>query len=108
MATLSIQQISRVGITPSYAACANAGDEFVNDGANTFIHIVGGAVERILTIATPGTVDDLAVTDRTVTIAINADYMIGPLPSGFYNDGTGKVQLTYDSETNLTIGIFKL
>jgi len=38
MANLTVQQIIRAGIKPTYATAATGGDEFVNDGTFTFFH----------------------------------------------------------------------
>lgn len=107
MATLTVQTISREGITPSYAACAGGGDDFPNTGQE-FIHVKNGSGAPItVTIVTPATVDALAVADRTKAVAAGEEAMIGPFPTGTYNDGTGKVGLTYSGVTSLTIGVFK-
>jgi hypothetical protein len=107
MATLSVQQISRTGITPTYGSCAGGGDEFVNSGEE-FIHIKNGHTSpQTVTIATPATVDGLAVADRPVEVTNAEERIIGPFPVSTYNDANGKVQLTYDGVVSLTIAIFK-
>ena len=108
MATLTAQTIVRAGLEATYAACAGGGDEFVNTGAE-FIHIKNGhSGTQTVTIATPNTVDGLAIADRAVAVTNAEERMIGPFPPGIYNDGNGKVQLTYDAVTALTIAILKL
>ena len=109
MATLAVQATSRSGLLKSLAAAAVGGDEFVNTGSE-FILIENASVGVItLTIATPQVIDtDLQVAERTVALAATSDYLIGPFPTGAYNDANAKVQLTYSGVTTLTIGIFKL
>lgn len=108
MATLSVQTINRDGLEATYSACAGGGDEFANAG-DEFIHIKNGSGGDItLTIVTQATVDGQAVGDRTVVITAGEERLIGPFPTGTYNDGAGKVQLTYSGVTSLTIGILKL
>ena len=110
MATLTIQQILKTGLEPTYAAVAAGGDEFVNDGKDTFLHIKNtNAASRILTIVTQATVDGEAVADKTVTVPdTTGDKMVGPFPTSWYNDSASKVQLTYESEVGVTIAIIKL
>lgn len=104
MATLTVQQIARAGITPTYAACAGGGDAFPNDG-RTFIQLKNtNAANRTVTVATQVTVDGKAVADDAIVIPLTSgDKMIGPFPPDIYNDANGLVQLTYDAVTNLTV-----
>jgi hypothetical protein len=79
----------------------NSGDEFIHV-KNTHTSA------QTVTIETPATVDGLAVADREVEIPANTgDKIIGPFPSSTYNDSAGKVQLTYDGVTDLTIAVIK-
>ena len=108
MATLSVQTISRDGLEATYDAAAGGGDEFTNSG-DEFIHIKNGDVSAMtLTIVTQATVDGQAVGDRTVAVPAGEERIVGPFPTGTYNDGTGKVQLTYSAVTSLTIAALKL
>ncbi len=105
MAVLSVQQIGRSGLNPSYAAAAGGGDTVPND-ARTFLHVKNGSVSEItLTIQTPNTVDGLAVTDRTVAIPASGERMIGPFPTDYYGS---TLTLTYSDVTTLTIAAVRL
>jgi len=107
MATLTAQTVVRAGLKATYASCAAEGDEFVNTG-DEFIHIINAAVaDQTVTIATPATVDGLAVADRAVVITASEERMIGPFPSSTYNDSAAKVQLTYSAVVTLTIAVLK-
>lgn len=112
MATLTVEQIVKTGldVTPPHAAAAAGGDEFVNDGKDTFVHIQNGAgADCEVTFAITATVDGQAVTDKVVDVpATTGSKLVGPFPTAWYNDGDSKVQMTYESETSLTIGVFKL
>jgi hypothetical protein len=108
MATLTAQTTDRTGAEVSLAACAAGGDEFVNTG-NEFIYIENGAVAaQTVTIATPATVDGLAVADRTVEVPAGENWIFGPFPVNTYNDGNAKVQLTYSAVATLNIAVLKL
>jgi len=107
MATLTAQTVVRAGLEATYASCAAGGDEFVNTG-DEFIHIKNAAVaDQTVTIATPATVDGLAVADRAVVITASEERFIGPFPSSTYNDANSKVQLTYDAVITMTIAVLK-
>jgi hypothetical protein len=108
MATLTVQNIVRAGLEPSYDAAAAGGDEFANTG-DEFIHVKNGdGSSHTVTIETPATVDGLAVADRDVAIPAGEERMIGPFPGSTYNDGDGMVQLTYDGVTSVTLAVLKV
>ena len=109
MATLVVEQIIRsgTGLEPTFNACAAGGDEFVNDAF--FIHIKNGAGSpQTVTIATPVTVDNLAVDDLAIAIPAGEERMIGPFPTVNYNDANDKVQLTYSAVVSLTVAILNI
>ena len=108
MATLSVQTLVKTGSQPSLAACAAGGDEFPNDGSTAILITNANASTRTLTIVTQATTDGLAVADRTVTIAGTDDTFIADLDRNVYNDSSGRVQLTYSTEADLTIAILRL
>lgn len=110
MATLTVQEISRTGITPTYTGADVAGDEFLNDGRLTFVQFKNtNDATRTVTFVTQQTVDGLAVADRAVTIpATSGDKMVGPFPILVYNDTDQLVQMTYNAVTNLSVAVFKL
>lgn len=105
MATLAVQTVVRAGIIPTYAAAAGGGDVFPNSGEE-FIHVKNGHSAPItVTVVSQSTVDGLAVADRAVVIANASEKMIGPFPASVYNDANGRVNLTYDLVTALTIAV---
>lgn len=104
---LTVQTIVKTGIVPSYAAANVDGNSFANDG-NTFHHVKNGSGSSInVTYQTPGTVDDLAVTDRVVAVAAGAEKMIGPFPPGIYNQ-SGEVYVDYSAVTTITVAAIKM
>ena len=67
------------------------------------------AAARNVTIATQVTVDGKAVADDVINVPLTTgDVMVGPFPPGIYNDVNGRVQLTYDAVTNLTVAVVRL
>lgn len=110
---VTAQSISRSGITPSFAAADANGHKFRNDG-KVFLEVKNASASPItVTIQTPGTIDGLAITDRTVTVAATTgDVMIGPFPPGAYNQKSGSdrdmVYVDYSAVTSVTVALFRL
>jgi hypothetical protein len=105
MAVLTVQEISRSGLNPSYDSAAAGGDEVPNDEI-TFLHIKNGSGSSIdVTIQTPGTVDGLAITDRTVAVPASAERMIGPFPAAYYSS---TLTISYSDTTSLTIAAIRM
>jgi len=108
MATLTVQNISLTGITPSYASAAAGGDEFANTG-DTYFQIKNGGSEITLTIETPAKIEGIDIAEITVTIpATTGDKVIGPFDPSIFNQSTGRVAVTYSAVTTVTVGAFKL
>lgn len=105
MATLSTQNVSTAGTAITYSAAAAGGDRFV-PSERTFLVVKntsGGAIT--VTIATPGTVDTLAVADRTVSIpATNGERFIY-VPDTIYRAADGFGDLTYSASAGLTVAV---
>lgn len=111
MATISVQTITIAGITPSYAAVAAGGDQFLNDN-NSYVQIKNssGSNSYTVTIDTPVTFGGATVSNPSVAIGTNGDKMFGPFPQSAFNDSAGYVVLTYTGSapaTDLKIGVFR-
>ncbi len=105
---ISYQQVARTGLAEALAAANADGHKFSNDG-RIILHVVNGDVSPItVTIQTPGTVDDLAVSDRTVTISDESDKFIGPFPPGIYNQSDGMVYVDFSAVTNVTVSALRV
>lgn len=113
MATLTVQVAEvKTGIVPTYGACAGGGDEFVNNG-RIAIHVrnAHAADPRTVTInSQEGCNQEAGDHDIAVEItAANDEKVIGPFPKDRFNDGDGKVQLTYsDAAADMTIAVVQL
>jgi hypothetical protein len=105
MAVLTVQEIGRAGVTPSFTSAAGGGDTCPND-EKTFLEVKnGGGASIDVTVETPGTVDGLAITDRVVAVPASGDKMIGPFPKQYYS---ATLDITYSAVTSVTIGAFRL
>jgi hypothetical protein len=114
MATLTTQVITRVGITPTFAAVTGAGDacEVSNDLFLEFKNT--NAATCTVSLAIPAGVSQFPnVTYAAVAVVIPAttgDKMIGPInPVLFQDPTTGQCMITYTgTSTNTTVGAFKM
>lgn len=105
MAVIAAQTMVRAGLEATYSAAAAGGDTFLNYG-NQFIHVKNGhSGDQTVTIETPGTVDGLAISNRSVVVTAGEERFIGPFPPAYYNNSTGYVSLTYSGVTALTIAV---
>jgi len=84
-----------------------AGNYFVNTGVELIYIFNGDSASTVLTAVTQKTVDGLAVTDLTATIAAGERRVLGPFPTDVYNDASNYCQLTFSSVTSLTVLAFK-
>lgn len=104
---LTVQQIVRSGLNPSYAS-ANVDGHSLPNGGTEFVHVKNGGGSSItVTAQTPGTVDGLAIADRTVSVPNGGERIIGPFPRATYNQGADEVFLDFSAVTSVTIAAFR-
>lgn len=111
MAVLSVQAISKAGVTPTLATAASGGDSFPNNGrVMVWLQNNHASASRTVTFVTPVTPGGLALADKTVTIAAADDNaFICDLDPAIYNDSNGRVSMTYsDSGADIKVGVFRL
>jgi hypothetical protein len=105
MATLTQRVVGNLGTDPTYVSAAAGGDKTVC-GSGSFIIVRNGSGASItVTLVTPNSVDgDLAVADRTITIAAGADRAIS-LPAALYSNpaDSGLAAWTYSAVTTVTV-----
>ncbi len=95
--------------TPATAAALEM--EFVNDGRTRMVIKTGGTTAT-LTVITQANVPDgspagAAIADRTYALAANKEYILPRLDPGVYNDSAGKVQLTLDAITAISVQLHR-
>jgi hypothetical protein len=97
------------GIVPTMGAAA-AGDTIPMTAADrVFLDVLNGSGSSInvtLTAkATPQVIPGFGSTtiaDLVVAVAAGAEKLIGPIPSGYIDQTTGKVSVAYSSTTTVT------
>ena len=108
--TLAAQSISRAGLTHTFSAADQPnGNEFLNVDERAFLYVKNAnAGTIVVTIGTPNTVDDLAIADRTISIATGVNKLIGPFPKQHYNQTDGMVYIDYDIGASVTVAVIRL
>ena len=86
---------------------------FLNTGVEFLCARVIGVVVGVpdwadITIATPVTVDGLAVAERVVSMEYPRIYLIGPFPKKVYNNTAGKVTVTIPTHYLLELALYRL
>jgi hypothetical protein len=108
MSTLSVQVVILGGLSPSYAAAAAGGDEFVNSGRE-FIHVKNGHTSaQTVTVNSQAPCNQGYDHDAQVSVPASEERMIGPFPKSRFDDAGGKVQITYSGVTALTIAVVQV
>jgi len=107
---LTVNEVVRAGVAFSPSAANVDGHSLANDrNAALFLYVNNGSGSSVtVTIQTPGTVDGLAVADRTVAVAAAAEKLIGPFPSGVYDQSDGAVYVDFSAVTSVTVAAFKI
>lgn len=109
---LTVQVISRSGLAPSFAAANTDGHAVPNDG-RMFVHVKNASGSAVtVTIQTPGTVDGMAVADRTVSVAATTgERMIGPFPPSQYNQiaaDVGSIYVDFSAVASVSVAAFSM
>ncbi|WP_116042258.1 hypothetical protein [Amycolatopsis palatopharyngis] len=107
MATVSVQQITTGGVAPTYSPASVGGDKII-PGAGTFLHVKNAhTAAQDCVIVTPGTVDGLAIADRTVTVP-NAGERWIYVPATLYRASDGFASITWSGTTAMTFAALKV
>ena len=107
---LAAQKIVKTGIDPVHTGSLSVANNYQTpNNGRLFIYVTnGGGSASVVTIATPGTVDGLAIADRTVSVTASEDRMIGPFPPHIYNNASGEIDVSFSFITSVTIAALNL
>lgn len=108
MAVLAAQQITRDGITPTFAAADAAGDEFPFSGNNLVIFRNGGTAAVTITAVTPAKVENLDVQDLAITVPAGTDRYVNGLASRNFQNVNRRVGVTYSAVTGVSVAVLAL
>jgi len=105
MAELTVQTVSRTGVTPTYQALG-ASDTFANDGYTVLLIKNGHSADCTVTAAITRTVDGVAPAGKSITVpATTGEKLFGPFPSTDYGS---TVTITTSHQTSMTAACFKI
>jgi hypothetical protein len=105
--TLTPSAYTRAGLDLATEAAADAtGNNWVNSGKE-FLYVDNqGAVTCNVTLVyntTSQTFDGQAVANKVVAVAAGARKIIGPFPTGIYNDVNSKANVSYDQVASVKV-----
>jgi len=107
MALLTVQQISKTGLLPTYAV-ASASDTFVGD-EHTYIEVINsGIADTIVTVDAKQNCSQGYDHNCVVTIPAGYRRKIGIFESWLFNDSSGIITITFSVITSVTVGVFKI
>lgn len=107
---ITVQQISRTGLEETLEAAQTDGNSWNNTGKE-ILHIINGATDVLITVATPRGVDGQVTTSRVVTCSANEERFIGPFPPEDFNQRGALgdiVHCDYDSVANVTVAVIRI
>lgn len=105
MADKTAQADDVAGVTLAFSACAALGDTVPANSTVLFRNTDAGTVT--VTMVTPGTVEGLAIADRTKTVAQNEIVKFEPSRNYFDPNNDNRVSFTYSAVTALTMAVFE-
>jgi hypothetical protein len=110
MAVLSVQNITRAGfnLDQNDVAAAGGGDSFPNTGQEMLYVRNGGGSQITVTLAYQVTFDGQTIPSKTVAVPAGEAMLIGPFPTGSYNDANSRANVTYSGVTSVTVAALKL
>ena len=109
MAEITPQQPGLTPAAPTNVACDVAGDSFANDGRILLHFRNTNAAARNVTIDSVKLCDQGSDHDVLVNVPLTSgERIVGPFSPSRFNDVNGKVQMTYDAVTNLTVAVIRV
>lgn len=91
-------------LTDKYTEVATDNDYyFPNNGqCKLFVDNASGDTVTV-TVETPGTVGELVIADKTVTLATAKVDLLGPFAPSVFNDQNREVHVTFDKVVNVVV-----
>lgn len=104
---ITAQAVTSAGLTPGATEPANVDGNSFDAVAHRLVEVVNGSAGAVtVTVPTPGTVDGLAIADRTASIAAGARWRWSPGDGNAYRQTGGVIHLDYSAVTSVTVAVF--
>ncbi len=108
MTTLAVQVPAETGEVLTAVAATAAGDEYPNSGSEIFVVVNGSGGTVDPTFVAVGECDLGSLHDQTEQVAAGAtEFFPGKNVQRFTDGETGRIQVTYDTDTSITVGVLK-
>jgi hypothetical protein len=105
--TTNVLPLTGLRFDDKLVAAAGGGDT-AQTGAGVLLAVKNAdSGSHTVTIATPGTVDGLAVADRAVAVPAGQTFVI-PITDRYRDPSTGRAAISYDGVTSVTVGVFRV
>jgi len=107
--TLTVQSSLRTGAELAMQSVTSVGGfKFLNDGRTIMIAVEVNTGDNEITVTPVRTVDGLAAAARTVDVASDETWVLGPWPQEIYNDSDGFVTFTTEADEASGIGLISM
>jgi len=107
MAEYSVQKVSLSGVEITKEAVTSE-DQFINDGRTCLVVYNGDSSDITVTIDSVVPCNYGYDHDVVVTVPAGKEIWVGPFPCGRFNDGNGKVTVSYSGTTSVTAAAVKI
>lgn len=104
--TITPQNIVETGLEATTEAGALA-MQFANTGLQ-FVWVINGATDATLTFDSQTNCERGSDHNVAAVCSANEERIIGPFPTGRWNDASGNVLIAIDDVTNVTIAVLTL
>lgn len=107
--SITTQTVPHTGLTISTGTPTATDGDTCQTGSGVFYYVNNGSGASVtVTLITPGTVDgDLAIADRTVTVASGATALI-PLTSLYRDPATGRALVTCSATSSVAVAVIRV
>lgn len=111
MADITPVSANLAGIAPGSVSASSGGDAVLNPRGNAIVRVTNGGGSSINVTLAPGAnavrsgdgvFPAMTLGNQVVAVPAGASRLIGPIPPAF-NDGNGKVQMSYSAVTSVTV-----
>lgn len=96
-------EVTRAGTSVVLVNASADGHSFQNDGKVFLMGKNADTVAHTITPVPTFTVPGATVAGVSVSVAAGAEFCIGPWPPQYYNDVQGRMRVTLDAATSMTL-----
>ncbi|MFI0900564.1 hypothetical protein [Streptomyces sp. NPDC020983] len=103
----SVVPLTGLQLDGALSAATSGGDDAPTGAGVLLVVKNADSGSHTVTLATPGTVNGLAIADRAVSVAAGKTELI-PLGADYRNPTTGRASITYDGVTSVSVGVVRV